>query len=87
MYEKMWLTKPRKIDLYNVFCALLYFLKSGYQLRMLPQDFPKWRSVHAYFQIWTEKNGDARILEKILQNFGKIIKKRLQILTKMTLKF
>ncbi|NOU42552.1 MAG: transposase [Methyloglobulus sp.] len=24
-------TKPRKVDLYDVFCGLLYVLKSGYQ--------------------------------------------------------
>jgi transposase len=48
-------TKPRQHDLYEVFCALLYVLKSGCQWRMLPSDFPKWRTVHSYFQIWNEK--------------------------------
>jgi transposase len=42
-------TRPRTLDLYDVFCAVLYILKSGCQWRMLPTDFPKWRSVHAYF--------------------------------------
>ena len=49
------ITAPRKLDLYDVFCAVLYILKSGCQWRMLPSDFPKWRSVHAYFQIWSER--------------------------------
>lgn len=35
-------TKPREVDLYEVFCAILYLLKSGCQWRMLPSDFPKW---------------------------------------------
>lgn len=34
-------TKPRKVDLYEAFCAVLYVLKSGCQRDMLPSDFPK----------------------------------------------
>ena len=65
-------TKPRRIDLYEVFCALLYIIKSGCQWRMLPKDFPKWRSVHAYFQIWTEKHeGKETILEEVLKKIGR----------------
>jgi len=33
--------KPRKVDLYEVFCAVLYVLKSGCRWDMLPSDFPK----------------------------------------------
>ena len=33
-------TKPRIVDLYDVFCGVLYLLKSGCQWRMLPADFP-----------------------------------------------
>jgi transposase len=61
-------TKPRKIDLYDAFCAVLYVLKTGCQWRLLPKDFPKWRSVHHYFQVWSEnKPRKSSILEKILQ--------------------
>jgi hypothetical protein len=36
---------------------------------MLPSDFPKWRSVHAYFQIWGEPISDEpSLLEKFLKN-------------------
>lgn len=34
-------TKPRTIDLYEVFCAVLYLLCTGCQWRALPSDFPK----------------------------------------------
>ena len=47
-------TKPRKVDLYEVFCAILYVLKSGCQWRMLRRDFPKWKTVYFYFQQWNE---------------------------------
>ncbi|BDT03780.1 hypothetical protein SHM_14260 [Spiroplasma ixodetis] len=49
-------TKPRNLDLYEVFCAVLYVLKSGCQWRMLPKNFPKWQTVYYYFQIWSKNN-------------------------------
>jgi transposase len=65
-------TKPRNIDLYDAFCGVLYVLKSGCQWRMLPSDFPKWRSVHAYFQIWSERKEDKKsILEEVLKKISK----------------
>lgn len=39
---------PRKVELYEVFCAMLSLLRSGCQWSMLPDSFPKWRTVHAY---------------------------------------
>lgn len=64
-------TRPREVDLYDVFCGVLYLLKSGCQWRMLPSDFPKWRSVHAYVQIWSkQKAGDESLLEQILKKIS-----------------
>jgi len=61
-------TRPREIDLYDIFCAVLYVLKSGCQWRMLPSDFPKWNNVYAYFQIWSARNEDGTsLLETILK--------------------
>ncbi len=34
-------TKPTTVDLYEVFCGVLYLLKSGCPWRMLPGEFPK----------------------------------------------
>ena len=33
-------TKPRTVDLYDVFCGILYIWVGGCQWRMLPVDFP-----------------------------------------------
>lgn len=56
--------KHRTIDLYDVFCGLLYLLKSGCQWRMIPHDFSKWRRIYAYFQIWNKlQRKDPRILD------------------------
>ena len=65
-------TRPRTVDQYDVFCALLYLLKSGCQWRMLPSDFPKWRTVHHSFTIWSEqKNKNTpSVLEGVLKKIG-----------------
>jgi transposase len=64
-------TRTRKLDLYDVFCAVLYLLKSGCQWRMLPKDYPKWQSVYAYFRIWTEHGeGNESILDRALKKIG-----------------
>lgn len=42
-------TRPRKYDLYNVFCAVLYVVQGGIQWRMLPGDYPEWQSVYYLF--------------------------------------
>ena len=61
-------TKPRETDLYEVFCGVLYLLKSGCQWRMLPSDFPKWENVYVYFKIWSEqKEGHPSLLERALK--------------------
>ncbi len=56
-------TKPRTLDLYDVFCGLLYVLKSGCQWNMLPEGFPNYRSVHYYFKLRSERqDGKQSIL-------------------------
>jgi transposase len=64
-------TKPRIVNLYDVFCAVIYLLKTGCQWRMLPSDFPKWRTVHHHFTIWktTLEDGES-LLERALKKSG-----------------
>ena len=63
-------TSPRRVDLYEVFCAVLYLLRSGCQWRMLPDEFPKWRTVHSYFAIWSEPREGGSLLEQALKKSG-----------------
>ena len=64
-------TAPRKIDLYDAFCGVLYILKTGCQWRALPHEYPKWRTVHSYFEIWTtKKNGRTTILDQVLKKIS-----------------
>ena len=64
-------TKPRTVDLYDVFCGVLYLLKSGCQWRMLPADFPDWRTCYKYFRQWSERPGpeEESILERVLKKW------------------
>ncbi len=65
-------TRPRKHDLYDVFCAVLYFLSTGSAWRSLPSEFPPWRTVHEYFTQWTMlRDGDRTLLEQALERVGR----------------
>jgi hypothetical protein len=60
-------TRPRVVDLYDVFCAILYLLKNGCTWRNLPHDFPNWKLVHYYYGVWTKKNENGEsMLDHIL---------------------
>jgi len=64
-------TKPRKLDLYDIFCGVLYIEKSGCQWRMLPSDFPKWEVVYYYFSIWSRaENGCESVFDRVLKKIG-----------------
>jgi transposase len=61
-------TRPRKTDLYEIYCAILYLCKTGCSWRLLPHDFPKWQLVYYYFTEWSRKDKDGQsILEKVLR--------------------
>jgi len=65
-------TKPRKADLYNMFCAILYINKTGCQWRALPNDYPKWYHVYYYFTIWSKKIDDKpSLFEQALKKISK----------------
>ena len=60
-------TRPRIVDLYEVFCAILYLLKNACTWRNLPHDFPNWKLVNYYYGIWTKKNENGEsMLDHVL---------------------
>lgn len=65
-------TRPRTQDLYDVFCALLYLLKSGCQWDMIPADFPNKSTVYYYFKLWKAKPSEdvPSLLEQALKKCG-----------------
>jgi transposase len=64
-------TKPREHDLYEVFCGLLYLLKSGCQWDMIPSDYPPHSVVYYYYAQWKERKGKKpSLLERCLKKIS-----------------
>ena len=65
-------TKPRTVDLWEVFNGVLYVLKEGCTWRALPKEYPKWRTVYDYFSKWKEADSetDKSILQQALKKIG-----------------
>jgi putative transposase len=46
--------RKRRVNLREIVNAIFYRTKTGCQWRMLPKDFPDWRHVWYYYDMWTE---------------------------------
>jgi putative transposase len=44
--------RPRSTDMREVLNAIFYVLRGGIPWRMLPHDFPPWKTVYHYFRTW-----------------------------------
>jgi putative transposase len=44
--------RPRTHSSPEILNAIFYVLKSGCPWRLLPQDFPPWRTVYHWFRRW-----------------------------------
>jgi putative transposase len=47
-----WRGRPRLHSPREILDAVFYLLKSGCQWRMLPREFPPWKTVFHYFRAW-----------------------------------
>jgi len=47
-----WRGRPRLHSSREILDAVFYVLKSGCQWRMLPREFPPWKTVFHYFRAW-----------------------------------
>jgi putative transposase len=56
----------RRVDIREVINAILYITRAGCQWRMLPHEFPNWRTVHEYHSIW-QFNGTWRHITDALR--------------------
>src|SRR3712207_2138014 len=44
--------RPRVHPLREVLNAIFYIVRSGCAWRLLPHDFPPWKTIHHYFRTW-----------------------------------
>jgi transposase len=44
--------RSRSVDLMAVLNAIFYIVVAGGARRMMPKNFPKWKTVYHYFRAW-----------------------------------
>lgn len=57
--------RPAKYDRREILNAILYVARTGCQWRLLPHDFPKWKTVYRYFVLWHEAEIFERTNERL----------------------
>lgn len=67
--------RPRSTDLREILNALRYWLRSGEAWRLLPHDFPPWKTVYHYWRMW-RLSGDwerihTQLRERVRQRAGR----------------
>lgn len=59
--------RPRSVDMQGVVNAIFYILCAGCAWRMLPSDFPRWKTVYHYFRVWRIDGTWERMNHKLHQ--------------------
>ena len=61
-------TRPRQMDIYDIFCAVLYRLREGCRWRSLPHDFPKWQICYYYYDEWRKaEESEESVLDQAMR--------------------
>ena len=75
-------THPQTIDLYDIFCAVLYRLRESCRWRSLPHDFPKWQICYYHYNVWrSAAEGEESVIDRVLRELvesERVIKGRQQ---------
>src|SRR5215471_5787475 len=53
--------RTRTLDMRQVLNAILYVVVGGIKWRMLPREYPKWKSVYHYFRQWRDDGTWQRV--------------------------
>ncbi|GCE23158.1 IS5 family transposase [Dictyobacter kobayashii] len=59
--------RPLEIERREIVNAILYQLRSGGAWRLLPHDFPAWRTVYGYFRLWQQMGIWQQIMDTLRQ--------------------
>jgi transposase len=61
-------TRPREIDIYEIYCAVLYRLREGCRWRSMPHDFPKWEICYYHYNEWRKSIDDSEsVLDRVMR--------------------
>jgi len=63
--------RPRDLDIRDVVDGIFYIIRGGCQWRMLPKDFPKWKTVHDYFLRWRDNGTWDKIHDSLRESCRK----------------
>jgi putative transposase len=67
--------RPRVHTLREILDAIFYIVRSGCAWRLLPHDFPPWKTVHHYFRTWridgTWERMHAALRERVRVRMGR----------------
>ena len=67
--------RPRLHPLREILDAIFYIARSGCTWRLLPHDFPPWKTVHHYLRIW-RKDGTWERIHTALRKRVRVRKNR-----------
>lgn len=62
--------RPRQVNIREIINAIFYIQHSGCAWRLLPDDFPPWKTVYDYFRDWR--------IAKVWQEMLKAIRERVR---------
>jgi putative transposase len=57
--------RPRTLDMRSVINGILYIVVGGCQWRMMPKEYPRWKSIYHYFRIWRDDGTWQRIHNRV----------------------
>jgi putative transposase len=67
--------RPRIHSVREILDAVFYIVRSGCAWRLLPHDFPPWKTIHHYFRIWridgTWEQLNAALRERLRVQLGR----------------
>src|SRR5215203_2127011 len=64
--------RPRTVEIREILNAVFYVLRGGSAWRLLPHDFPKWKTVYHYWREWRISGLWERINKTLRQRLRKM---------------